>query len=161
MVNYQINMYPDIISLGELLVEIIRSELDTPHSTLGATYKGPFPSGAPAIFIDSAARIGKKFKLSTGFIGAIGDDDNAYNSGSAYVFERSGNTWHQVAKLTATDGDNQDLFGLSVSISSGYAIVGAPFNDEDGYNFGAAYIFHLSVQSDIVMPWIPLLLLND
>jgi sugar/nucleoside kinase (ribokinase family) len=75
MVNYQINMYPDIISLGELLVEIIRSELDTPHSTLGATYKGPFPSGAPAIFIDSAARIGKKFRLSTGFIGAIGDDE--------------------------------------------------------------------------------------
>jgi sugar/nucleoside kinase (ribokinase family) len=75
MVNYQINMCPDIISLGEVLVEIIRSELNVSHDTLGADYKGPFPSGAPAIFIDSAARMGKNFKLSTGFIGAIGDDE--------------------------------------------------------------------------------------
>jgi sugar/nucleoside kinase (ribokinase family) len=75
MVNYQINMCPDIISLGELLVEIMRSKLDVSHGTLGADYKGPFPSGAPANFIDSAARLGKKFNLSTGFIGAIGDDE--------------------------------------------------------------------------------------
>jgi sugar/nucleoside kinase (ribokinase family) len=68
-------MCPDIITLGELLVEIMRSELDVSHGVLGADYKGPFPSGAPAIFIDSAARLGKPFKLSTGFIGAIGNDE--------------------------------------------------------------------------------------
>ncbi|MFX1591799.1 MAG: sugar kinase [Promethearchaeota archaeon] len=68
-------MYPDIISLGELLVEIMREKLNISHGSLGAIYKGPFPSGAPAIYIDSAARMGKKFQLTTGFIGVIGNDE--------------------------------------------------------------------------------------
>ncbi|MFX0043825.1 MAG: PfkB family carbohydrate kinase, partial [Candidatus Hodarchaeota archaeon] len=68
-------MYPDIISLGELLVEIMRGNVDVPHGKIGANYKGPFPSGAPAIFIDSAARMGRQFNLSTGFIGVVGDDE--------------------------------------------------------------------------------------
>jgi len=67
--------YPEIISLGELLVEIMRVRINSEHREIGATYKGPFPSGAPAIFIDSAARMGKPFDLSTGFIGVIGNDE--------------------------------------------------------------------------------------
>jgi len=68
-------MCPDIICLGELLVEIMRTEINTPHEEIGATYRGPFPSGAPAIFIDSAARMAKPFNFSTGYIGVIGDDE--------------------------------------------------------------------------------------
>jgi len=68
-------MSPDIICLGELLVEIMRTEKDTPHGKIGAFYRGPFPSGAPAIFIDSAARMAKSFGYSTGYIGVVGDDD--------------------------------------------------------------------------------------
>lgn len=68
-------MCPDIICLGELLVEIMRPEVDIPHGKIGSFYRGPFPSGAPAIFIDSAARMGKPFKFSTGYVGVIGDDE--------------------------------------------------------------------------------------
>jgi len=68
-------MKPNIICLGEILVEIIRSEKDTPHGIIGASYQGPFPSGAPAIFIDSASRMSKSFNLSTGFIGVVGNDE--------------------------------------------------------------------------------------
>lgn len=68
-------MSPDIICLGELLVEIMRAEVDTPHGIVAADYKGPFPSGAPAIFIDSAARMSKALDLNTGYIGVIGDDE--------------------------------------------------------------------------------------
>lgn len=71
-------MCPEIISLGELLVEIMRTKIDTPHDKLGAHYRGPFPSGAPAIFIDSAARMAKPFNFSTGYIGVIGDDEFGY-----------------------------------------------------------------------------------
>jgi len=71
-------MYPEIICLGELLVEIMRTEIDTPHGKIGAYYRGPYPSGAPAIFIDSAARMAKHFKFSTGYIGVIGDDEFGY-----------------------------------------------------------------------------------
>lgn len=68
-------MNPDIISLGELLVEFLRTELNTQHGTIGGTYRGPFPSGAPANFIDSAARMSKPFKFTTGYIGVIGNDE--------------------------------------------------------------------------------------
>jgi sugar/nucleoside kinase (ribokinase family) len=66
---------PDIISVGELLVEIMRTKVDIPHGQIGSPYKGPFPSGAPAIFIDSAARMGKPFDITVGFIGVVGDDE--------------------------------------------------------------------------------------
>jgi len=60
----------EVVSLGELLVEIMRKELDKPLY-FPADFVGPFPSGAPAIFIDAVARLG----CSAGFIGAIGNDD--------------------------------------------------------------------------------------
>lgn len=63
-------MVLDIISLGELLVEFVRKERDVMHTVPG-DYVGPFPSGAPAITIDTCARLG----LKTGFIGVVGEDD--------------------------------------------------------------------------------------
>lgn len=66
---------PEIICLGELLVEIMRTEQDVPHRNVGGIYRGPFPSGAPAIFIDTAARMTKDTNLNTGFVGVVGDDE--------------------------------------------------------------------------------------
>jgi len=63
-------MSPEIISLGEILVEIMRKDLDVPHSVPGV-YMGPYPSGAPAIFIDASANLG----ASSGFIGVVGEDE--------------------------------------------------------------------------------------
>jgi sugar/nucleoside kinase (ribokinase family) len=68
-------MSPEIIAVGELLVEIMRSKVDVPHGKIGGTYKGPYPSGAPAIFIDSAARMAQPFDLPTGYVGVIGNDE--------------------------------------------------------------------------------------
>ena len=59
----------EIITLGEILVEIMRPavghSLDQPGE-----FRGPFASGAPAIFAVAAARL----KLQTAFIGAVGED---------------------------------------------------------------------------------------
>lgn len=68
-------MSPDIICAGEMLVEIMRAEVNVPHLQVGGTYKGPYPSGAPAIFIDAAARAGRDTGITTGFIGVVGADD--------------------------------------------------------------------------------------
>jgi hypothetical protein len=65
-------------------------------------------------------------------VGARGDDDNGDSAGSAYIFKRDGETWSQQAKLTASDGAAEDLFGLSVSISGDYAVVGAKCDDDNG-----------------------------
>lgn len=68
-------------------------------------------------------------------VGSIRDDDAGPQSGSAYVFVRSGGTWAQEAKLVAADGG---LFGASVALSEDLALVGAPaINDYEG----AAYVF--------------------
>ncbi len=59
-----------IWTMGELLVEIMR-----PQPGLGLYHPGPFlgpyPSGAPAIFIDTVARLGHP----AGLIGGVGEDD--------------------------------------------------------------------------------------
>ncbi|MEM4879662.1 MAG: sugar kinase [Desulfurococcaceae archaeon] len=62
--------YFDVISLGEILVEIMRHKKDIMHN-VPEIYLGPYPSGAPAITIDCCARLG----LKCGFIGVVGADD--------------------------------------------------------------------------------------
>ena len=77
-------------------------------------------------------------------IGADGDDDRGNWSGSAYIFKREGESWVEQTKLTASDGAAGDRFGLCVSMSGDYAIVGAHNTDNNGSNSGSAYIFKRS-----------------
>ena len=74
-------------------------------------------------------------------VGARHDDDNGVDSGSAYIFTRSGSTWTEQAKLLATDGEAGDEFGYSVSIDGDYAIIGAHLEDGTTVDSGSAYIF--------------------
>jgi hypothetical protein len=73
--------------------------------------------------------------------GASWDDENGFQSGSAYVFVRNGNTWSQQAKLLPSDGGVGDFFGVMVSVSGDTALVGACFDDDLGANSGSAYVF--------------------
>lgn len=59
-----------IWTMGEMLVEIMRPEVGIPLDQAGP-FTGPYPSGAPAIFIDTAARLGHP----AGIVGGVGDDD--------------------------------------------------------------------------------------
>jgi hypothetical protein len=76
-------------------------------------------------------------------VGAYGDDDKGDWSGSAYIFKWDGTSWIQQQKLLASDGAADDYFGLSVSISGDYAIVGAYGDDDKGSASGSAYMFRL------------------
>lgn len=60
----------EIWTMGEMLCEIMRPEVGTPLYEAGI-FRGPFPSGAPAICIDTVARLGH----SAGIISGVGDDD--------------------------------------------------------------------------------------
>ncbi len=78
----------------------------------------------------------------TALIGAYGDSVNGTNSGAAFVFRRSGATWNQLAKLTASDGAASDFFGSrAVALSGDTALVGAYGDDDSGTASGSAYIF--------------------
>jgi sugar/nucleoside kinase (ribokinase family) len=59
-----------IVSMGEILVEIIAEQRGDGFRH-PMRFIGPFPSGAPAIFIDQVARLGRP----CGMIGCVGDDD--------------------------------------------------------------------------------------
>ena len=85
----------------------------------------------------------------TAVIGAYWDDDSGIRSGSAYVFTRSGGTWAQQTKLTASDGAAYDEFGYSVAVDGDTAIIGAYYDDDNGGSSGSAYVFtKLSVTSE-------------
>ncbi len=89
---------------------------------------------------------GKSVALSgdTALIGAYSDDDGGTDSGSAYVFNRSGSTWSQQQKLTASDATSSDYFGFSVALSADTALIGAILDDDGGTNSGSAYAFSRS-----------------
>jgi hypothetical protein len=82
----------------------------------------------------------------TAVIGAYGDDDKGSNSGAAYVFVQAADgTWSQQAKLTAADGATDDVFGYSVAVDGGTAVIGVQFDDDKGNNSGSAYVFGSAV----------------
>jgi sugar/nucleoside kinase (ribokinase family) len=58
-----------IWTMGELLVEIMRDKVGMGFEETGV-FLGPFPSGAPAIFIDTVVRLGHHGNI----IGGIGQD---------------------------------------------------------------------------------------
>jgi hypothetical protein len=68
-------------------------------------------------------------------IGAYGDNSN---TGSAYIFKRSGSTWTEQQKLTASDAATNDYFGISTDIDGEYAVVGAYYKNNQQ---GATYVF--------------------
>jgi sugar/nucleoside kinase (ribokinase family) len=59
-----------VVTLGEILVEIMATRRGQSFRAPGELV-GPYPSGAPAIFIDQVARLGQP----SGMIGCVGDDD--------------------------------------------------------------------------------------
>lgn len=72
---------------------------------------------------------------NTAVVGGPSDDF----AGAAYVFVRTGDTWTEQARLTASDAAPLTGFGQEVAISGNVAVVGAPF--AGGGFEGAAYVF--------------------
>lgn len=110
-----------LVTLGELLVEFVsigRDGRPAPLTRAPGRFAGPFPSGAPAIFIDQAARMGTQ----TAIAGAIGAD----------LF---GDTL--MARLTASGVDTSAI-RRAADLSTGTAHVGYK---RDG---SRDFVFHLA-----------------
>ncbi len=74
-------------------------------------------------------------------VGAPRHDALGQDSGAAYVFQRSGDTWAQATKIVPRTIGASDLFGHAVSLSGDTAVVGAPQDDTRFSNAGMAYVF--------------------
>ena len=59
-----------IMTMGEILVEIMATRIGQSFRQAG-TLVGPYPSGAPAIYLDQVAKLG----FPCGIIGCVGNDD--------------------------------------------------------------------------------------
>ena len=88
-------------------------------------------------------QFGRSVSISgnTVVVGSYNGNGSGNQSGSAYVFTTNGNTWTQQAKLTASDAEENDQFGVAVSISGDSIVVGSYFDDDAGPKSGSAYVF--------------------
>ena len=94
-------------------------------------------AGAPGVNFGSSVAL----DCNTAIIGAPGDDAAGRDSGAAYVFIRSENTWSEPEKLVASDGAELDAFGISVALDNDTLVVGAGGDDDNGESSGSAYLF--------------------
>jgi hypothetical protein len=94
------------------------------------------------------ASTGSLFGLSVKLLGdriAVADsndDSSNANSGAVYVFDYVNNDWLPT-KLFASDGDEFDRFGNSLSLSDNRLLVAAYNDDDNGQDSGSIYIFNL------------------
>lgn len=69
------------------------------------------------------------------------DGSGPTSSGAVYVFVRSGSSWSQEAKLTASDAQNEHVLGYDVAMQGDMIVAGAPGDESHGNYSGAAYVF--------------------
>ena len=74
-------------------------------------------------------------------VGSHSDDDNGAQSGSAYIYRRSGTIWTQLPKLTAGDGEAEDGFSWSVALSYDTMLIGARNANDLGNDSGSVYVY--------------------
>jgi sulfur relay (sulfurtransferase) DsrC/TusE family protein len=78
-------------------------------------------------------------------VGAQGDNTNAGNAGSAYVYDlSSGTPTMPVATLNNPSPAGNDYFGWSVAISGIRVVVGAVYDDAGATDAGSVYVYDLS-----------------
>jgi hypothetical protein len=79
-------------------------------------------------------------------VSAHHDDQFGTDSGAAYVYEKDGASgWVQASKLYNPGSLGGDHFGASAAIASDTTIVvGARYDDDDGYDSGSIYVFEAS-----------------
>jgi hypothetical protein len=103
-----------------------------------------------AALTDPAAAAGDRFGDSVAITGSaaatlvVGAFGANSATGAAYVFTRSGTTWSEQAKLTASNGAAGDYFGSSAAIAGSYAVIGA---SDGGSGPGSAYVFNRSAST--------------
>ncbi|GAB2808854.1 hypothetical protein GCM10027043_05050 [Ferruginibacter profundus] len=97
------------------------------------------PSGAPTDDFGSGVAISGNFIL----VGASQDDIGTNtDQGSACFFKLTGSNWVFNKKITDSTGNANEIFGITVSLSDNFAVIGAP--SANGVAKGAAIAFRLN-----------------
>jgi len=96
-----------------------------------------------AIDAKAGDAFGQSIALTERFlvIGAPHSDAPQKDSGAVYIYKRDKESWQFQTKLTANDGSEGDLFGISVAVDGDTVLVGADLHDEVAENAGAVYAY--------------------
>ena len=110
-----------LMNVESLTAQVLRASDGSPNDNFGST-------------VSVAGNIG--------LIGARDENENGFESGSAYVFRNLDTvlgTVNESVKLVASNGVAEDLFGVSVSVSGNTGLVGSLQNNQN--RSGTAYVF--------------------
>jgi len=93
---------------------------------------------------ESGDAFGRSLAFHDGLIaiGAYHDDDNGFDSGSAYIYDAI--TGQQLSKIHAPEGQANEVFGLSIEIEDGLVIVGVARDADLGHDSGSMHLFDAS-----------------
>jgi len=74
--------------------------------------------------------------------GASGHDASGNGTGTAFVYERSRIAWEPSQQVWASDGEDEDAFGISIAVTRDAILIGTLWGANDrGVRCGAVYIF--------------------
>jgi hypothetical protein len=87
---------------------------------------------------------GRKVSIDGDYV-AVGAPNHTHSTldqaGAVYVYLRSGASWNLDAEIIPADAAATDLFGYSVSIHEERLAIGAIFEDDNGTDAGAVYVY--------------------
>lgn len=129
-----------VITIGEILVEVMAKKEGQGFLRAGE-FLGPYPSGAPAIFIDQVAKMG----VSCGIIARVGEDDfgtlnierlKADGADTSHIIKTPGYTTGTAFVTYFPDGGRQFIFHFAHSAAG----VLGPEDIDENYIGNAEYM---------------------
>jgi hypothetical protein len=141
--------------------------IDGPFAVVGAPHDDDLGNDSGSAYVFDTSTGNQLFKLlpsdgaahdrfgfsvavhgTTAVVGAmLNDNGGGTDAGAAYVFDVT--TGAELHKLIADDGAADDNLGVSVSVHSATALVGAALSDPNGNLSGSAYLFDLGTGSQL------------
>ncbi len=87
-------------------------------------------------------KFGRSVDISNNFV-LVGASSqySFYRTGSVYLFKNENDVWEETSIFKASDGENDDRLGFSCKLSGDTVFAGAIYDDDNGYNSGAVYVF--------------------
>jgi hypothetical protein len=85
---------------------------------------------------------GSSISISGNYVLIGADNSQVGVQEAAYLFQKdAAGHWSQVFKFGSPTGDAHILFGYSVALDGDWAVIGAPFSQQNG-STGSAYVYH-------------------
>jgi hypothetical protein len=133
---------------GSLLsASLLSSAEGSPNQDLSQPWPTPDPADRiPPAELQAFDNFGTALAYDDNLL-AVGapniDLEGARNVGAVYLFQKSGNAWQQITRLTPDPPLPDSRFGSAMSIDGGALAVGAPYeyNPGVGNSSGAVYVF--------------------